>query len=216
MRVFHSTNGKVQGGQLEAAVASAAEAAKLLGAHGGEIRFYLTLAGGEDVNGTLFSQEYESPEALGAAFDGLADNVELQALMARLNGPGSPTVITSQSMGIDLPLGRTPKAGRGSILEVHTSLINPGRFEDAIAESAEVCAFVEGNGAVNARAIQLTYAGMASGMLALVWEHENMAAQARTAAAWSTDEGVALQMRGMGASPATTRVASALYNEVPL
>ncbi len=216
MRVFHSTNGKVQGGQLEAAVASASEAAKLLGAHGGEIRFYLTLAGGEDVNGTLFSQEYESPEALGAAFDALADNVELQALTARLNGPGSPTVITSQSMGIDLPLGRTPKAGRGSILEVHTSHINPGRFEDAIAESAEVCAFVEANGAVNARAIQLTYAGMASGMLALVWEHENMAAQARTAAAWSTDEGVALQMRGMGAAPATTRVASALYNEVPL
>ena len=62
MRVFNSTNGRVQGGQLEAAVASAAEAAKLLGAHGGEIRFYLTLAGGEDVNGTLFSQEYESPE----------------------------------------------------------------------------------------------------------------------------------------------------------
>jgi thiamine pyrophosphate-dependent acetolactate synthase large subunit-like protein len=53
-------------------------------------------------------------------------------------------------------------------------------------------------------------------MLALVWEHENMAAQARTASAWSTDEGVALQMRGMGASPTTTRVASALYNEVPL
>ena len=135
--------------------------------------------------------------------------------MVRLNAT-VPTLITSQSMGIEMPLGRTPKAGRGSILEVHTSHINPGRFEDAIAESAEVCAFVEANGAVNARAIQLTYAGMASGMLALVWEHENMAAQARTAAAWSTDEGVALQMRGMGASPATTRVTSALYNEVPL
>ncbi|HXW82378.1 MAG TPA: hypothetical protein VEJ84_22970 [Acidimicrobiales bacterium] len=216
MRVFHSTNGKVQGGQLEAAVALASEAAKLLGAHGGEIRFYLSLAGGEDVNGTLFSQEYESPEALGAAIDALADNAELQALAARLNGPGSPVVITSQSMGMDLPLGRTPKAGRGSILEVHTSHINPGRFEKAVAESAEVCAFVEANGAVNARAIQLTYAGMASGLLALVWEHENMAAQARTASAWFTDEGVALQMRSMGATPATTRVASALYNEVPI
>jgi len=53
-------------------------------------------------------------------------------------------------------------------------------------------------------------------MLALVWEHENMAAQARTAGAWSTEAGVALQMRSMGASPATTRVTSALYNEVPL
>ena len=216
MQVFHSTNGKVQNGQVEAAVASAVEAAKLLGPHGGDVRFYLTLAGGEDVNGTLFSQEYESPEALGAAFDSLTDNPELQALMARLNSPGSPTVITSQSMGIEVPLGRTPKAGRGSILEVHTSHINPGRFEEAIAETAEVCAFVEANGAVNARAIQLTYAGMASGLLALVWEHENMAAQARSAAAWSTDAGVALQMRSMGASPATTRVTSALYNEVPL
>jgi hypothetical protein len=216
MQVFNSTNGKVQGGQLEAAVASAAEAAKLLGAHGGEIRFYLTLAGGEDVNGTLFSQEYESPEALGTAMDAMADNTELQALVARLNGPGSPVVITSQSMGIDIPLGRTPKAGRGSILEVHTSHVNPGRFEDAVTESAEVCAFVEENGAVNARAIQLTYAGRASGMLALVWEHESMAAQARTGAAWFTDAGIALQMRSMGASPATTRVTSALYNEVPL
>lgn len=216
MSVFHSTNGKVQGGQVEAAVASAAEAAKLLGAHGGDIRFYLMLAGGEDVNGTLFSQEYESPEALGAAFDALADDAELQALLARLSAPGSPTVITSQAMGVELPLGRTPKAGRGSILEVHTSHINPGRFEDAITEAAEVCAFVEKNGAVNARGIQLTYAGAASGMVAVVWEYENMAAQARTAAAWSTDAGVALQMRTMGASPATTRVISALYREVPL
>ena len=216
MQVFNSTNGKVQNGQIEAAVASAAEAAKLLGAHGGEIRFYLTLAGGEDVNGTLFSQEYESPEAMGAAIDAMADSAELQALVARLNGPGSPVMITSQSMGIDIPLGRTPKAGRGSILEVHTSHVNPGRFDDAVAESAEVCAFVEDNGALNARCIQLTYAGMASGMLALVWEHENMAAQARAGAAWFTDAGIALQMRSMGASPATTRVTSALYNEVPL
>jgi len=216
MRVFHSTNGKVQGGQLDAAVATASEAAKLLGTQGGEIRFFLTLAAGEDVNGTLFSQEYESPEALGAAFDALGDDAELQALLARLSAPGSPTMLTSQSMGIEMPLGRTPKAGRGSILEVHTSHINPGRAQDAVTEAAEVCAFVEDNGAVNARCIQLTYAGMASGMVALIWEHENMAAQARAGAAWFTDAGVALQMRSMGAAPATTRVASALYNEVPL
>ena len=62
-----------------------------------------------------------------------------------------------------MPLGRTPKAGRGAILEVHTSHVNPGRLEDALTESAEVCAFVEDHGAVNARCIQLTDAGMASG-----------------------------------------------------
>ena len=49
------------GGQLEAAVGTAAEAAKLLGAHGGEIRFFLTLAGGEDVNGTLFHRSTRAP-----------------------------------------------------------------------------------------------------------------------------------------------------------
>jgi hypothetical protein len=53
-------------------------------------------------------------------------------------------------------------------------------------------------------------------MVALIWEHENMAAQARAGAAWFTDQGVALQMRSMGKDPATTRVPSALYNEVQL
>ena len=139
MRAFYSTNGKVQGGQLDAAVGTAAEAAKLLGWHGGDIRFFLAGAAGEDVNGTLFSQEYESPEALGAAFGPRsATNAELQALLSRLSAPGSPTTLTSQSMGIEMPLGRTPKAGRGSILEVHTSRINPGRAEDVVTEAAEV------------------------------------------------------------------------------
>lgn len=216
MRVFHTTNGKVQGGQLEAAIAVAGEAAKLLSPTGGEIRFFLASAAGEEVNGTVFSIEYESPEALAEASDALADNIELQALLSRLNAPGSPTLITSQSMGMEMPIGRTPKAGRGSILEVHTLHLTPGRIEDAIADAAEVCAFVEANGAVNARLIQLTYAGIASGLMALTCEHENMRAHARTGAAWMSDAGMALQMKTMGATPATTRVMSGLYTEVPL
>jgi len=143
-------------------------------------------------------------------------DAELQAFLSRLAGPDSPTMITAQSMGMEMPLGRTPKAGRGSILEVHTSHINPGRAGDAVTEAAEICAFVEDNGAVNARCIQLTYAGMASGLIALTWEHENMVAQARVGAAWLSDAGTALQTRSMSATPATTRVMSALYNEIPL
>jgi len=216
MRVFHSSNGKVQGGQLEAAIAVAGEAAKLLAPHGGEIRFFLAGVAGEDVNGTVFSQEYESPEALATAFDALRDDVELQALLSRLGAAGSPTLLTSQSMGMEMPIGRTPKAGRGSILEVHSLHVTPGRMEDAIAEAAEVCAFVEANGATNARLIQLTYAGMASGLMAITCEHESMRAHARMADAWFSDAGIALQMKTMGANPATTRVTSALYNEVPL
>ena len=216
MRVFHSTNGKVQGGQLEAAIAVAGEAVKLLSPHGGDIRFFLAGAAGEEVNSTIFSQEYESPEAMATAFDALNEDIELQALLSRLNAPGSPTVMTSQSMGMEMPTGRTPKAGRGSILEVHAVHVTPGRMEDAIAESAEVCAFMEANGAVNARLIQLTYAGLASGLMALTCEHENLRAHARLGQAWFSDAGLALQAKTMGATPSTTRVSSALYTEIPL
>ncbi len=216
MRVFHTTNGKVQGGQLEAAIATAGEAAKLLSSTGGDIRFFLASAAGEEVNGTVFSIEYESPEALAEASDALAENAELQTFLSRVNAPGSPTLITSQSMGMEMPIARTPKAGRGSILEVHTLHVTPGRAEEAIAEAAEVCGFLEANGAVNARLLQLTYAGLASGLMALTCEHENMRAHARVGAAWFTDTGLALQMKTMGANPATTRVMSGLYTEVPL
>ena len=209
MRVFYSTNGKVQGGQLEAAIATAAEAAKLLGSHGGDIRFFLTLAAGEDVNGTLFSQEYESPEALGAAFDALGDDVELQAFLARLSAPVPHHAHVAVHGHRDATWANAESRPRQHPRGPHEP-INPGRAQDALTEAAEVCAFVENNGAVNARCIQLTYAGMASGMVALIWEHENMAAQARAGAAWFTDAGVALQMRSMGETPATTRVASAL------
>ena len=112
MRVFHSTNGKVQGGrQMEAAIAVAGEAVKRLSPHGGQIRFLLAGVAGEEVNGTVFSQESESPEALATAFDVLNDDVELQALLARLNVPGSPTEITSQSMGMEMSIGTDSEGG---------------------------------------------------------------------------------------------------------
>ena len=61
MRVFHTTNGKVQGGQLEAAIATAGEAAKLLSSTGGDIRFFLASAAGEEINGTVFSTNTRAP-----------------------------------------------------------------------------------------------------------------------------------------------------------
>jgi hypothetical protein len=125
-------------------------------------------------------------------------------------------VIISQSMGMEMPIGRTPKPGTGSILEVHTSQVKPGRMEETIAQSAEVCDFVEANGALNARLLRLTYAGPASGMTALTWELENWQAHARLGAAWFSEAGLALQARTMTADPASVPVSSALYNDVPL
>ena len=215
MRVFNSTIGKVKDGQMEAAVGVAGEAAKLVGRHGGDVRFFMAGAGAE-INSTLFSIDYESPEALGRAFDALGEDAELQAFMARVNGPDSPTVLTAQAMGMELPLGRTAKAGKGGVLEVHTSRLNPDRMEEGLSQAAEVCEFVEANGAVNARLLQLTYAGLGSGLTVLTWEVENMQAHARLGTAWFTDAGLALQAKSMTANPASVQVSSELWNEIPL
>ena len=183
MRVSQVVTAKVKGGQVEAAVGGAIEVAGLVRRHGGDVHFHMTSVAGEEVGSTLFSIDSESPEALGAAFDAMAEDAEIQAFTTRFNGPDSPSEITSTSMTMELPLGRDPKPGQGGILEVHLGKPNPGRMLDALAEAAEVCEFVEANGAVNARLVQLTYAGMASGMTAFTWELENMAAHARLGAA---------------------------------
>lgn len=216
MRVGQVVTSRVKGGQVEAAVTAAVEIAGLVSRHGGDVHFHLTTVAGEDVNSTVFSIDYESPEALGAAFDAMADDAEIQAFTTRFNGPDSPSEVTSTSMTMELPLGRDPKPGQGGILEVHLGKPNPGRIADVLNEAAEVCEFVEANGAVNARLVQLTYAGMASGMTAFTWELENMAAHARLGDAWFSDAGLALQARTAGANPASISISSSLYTRIPV
>ncbi|MGZ6779797.1 MAG: hypothetical protein ACXVGO_12470, partial [Mycobacterium sp.] len=196
MKTFFSTTARVEGGQLDAALASSADAAKVVGRHGGDVRFFLAIAAGEQVESTLFSVEYDSPEAMGQAFDAMNTDPELHRIRTQANG----STQTSASMGMELPTSHTPTSGRGSIIELHASHVKPGRMAEFLDDSADVCAFVEGNGALNARVLQLTYAGMSSGLTTLIWEHENMAAHARASAAWFTDKGLALQAKGPGAA----------------
>ena len=160
------------------AIGMSSEAAKVVGRHGGDVRLFPSTVAGEQVNATLFSLEFESPEAMSRAFDAMNTDPEVQALTLQLHDPGSPTVMTSISMAMELPTGREPKPGRGGLLEVHTNRVTPGRMEEFLSQAADVCAFVESNGAVNARVLQLTYAGMASGLTAFTWEIENWQAQA--------------------------------------
>ena len=216
MRVSNVVTARVRGGQVEAAVAAAIDAAGLVGRHGGDVHFYMAGVAGEEVNSTVFSVEYESPEALGAAFDAMSQDAEIQAFTMRLDGPDSPSEIRSTSMTMELPLGRDPKPGEGGILEVHLGKPNPGRMEEVLAEAAAVCDFVEANGAVNARLQQLTYAGMASGMTAFTWELGNVAAHARLGEAWFSDAGLALQAEQAGTNPASITLSSGLYNRIPL
>lgn len=217
MRVFYSTIGRVRDGRLEEVAALAGEGAKLIGRHGGDVRFLLAGPCGDDANTTVFSIEYDSLEAQGRAFDELASDVELQAFMTRVNGPGSPTAIVNQSMGIELPIGRSPAPGRGSVVVVNTVRVVPGRMPEAMALAAQACEFAEAHGAVNARALQLTYAGIASGTCALTWELENMLAEARLSEAWMSDPaGAALAAKSDAPDAATVRLSSGLYSEIPL
>jgi hypothetical protein len=216
MRVSQSVVGRVKEGQMEQAISLSSEAAKLVGRHGGDVRLFLTTAAGEQVNSTLFTIEYDSPEAMGRAFDAMNADPELQTLTMKLNDPASPTVLTSVSMGMELPIGREPKQGRGNLLEVHTNRVTPGQMEEFLSQAAEVCAFVESNGAVNARVIQLTYAGMASGMTAFCWEIENWQAHASLGNAWFSDAGLTLQARSITANPPSMQISSAVYSAIPL
>jgi hypothetical protein len=97
---------------------------------------------------------------------------------------------------------------------VKPSARSPVRFANGFA--CHTSEFVEANGAVNARLIQLTYAGLGSGLTILTWELENMEAHARMASAWFSKAGLALQAKTMTANPASVQVASALWNEIPL
>ena len=213
MKAFFSTTARVLEGQLDTAIATTADAAKVVGRHGGEVRFFMAIAAGEQVDSTLFSIEYESPEALAEAFDAMNADPELHRIRTEARGSAQ----TSASMGIEVPTGHTPTPGRGSILEIHASQVKPGRMGEFLTDAADVCAFVEANGALNARVLQLTYAGMSSGITSLIWEHENMAAAARVGAAWFTEAGLAIQAKGPGATDGSSvTVASMLYNEVPL
>ena len=215
MRVFSSIRGTVKDGRIEEAAALAGEAAKLVGRHGGDVRLLLVTAG-DDADTTLFNVEYESLEAMGRAFDKLNADPDLAAFSSRAKASESPSQIGPESIGMEVPIGRPAKPGRGSIIEVHSSMPKPGRMEQVVVESAEVCEFVEANGAVNARLVQLTYAGPISGMTALTWEHESWAAHASLSEAWFSPAGLALQTRLASTDPASVPVGGALYNDIPL
>jgi hypothetical protein len=215
MRAFYSTTARVHEGQLEASIATAAAGKKVVGRHGGDVRLFVAVAAGEQAESTLFAVEYEDAEALGRAFDAMNTDPDLN--VTRASGAGLSTV-TSASIGYELPIAFTSNRGRGSVLEIHSFHVKPGRMEEFLATAAETCAFVEANGGLNALVLQLAYAGMATGLVSLVWQHENLAAHARMSAAWNSDAGIAIskQTGPLAADPPIVAAGSMLFSEVPL
>lgn len=121
-----------------------------------------------------------------------------------LGDPTPPSLRTGERAG---------RTAHGTILETHVNQIHRGRNADFVANSIEVCDFVEAHGATNASVLQLTYAGAATGLGTVTWELEDMRAQATLANAWISTDGVALQAK-VNESPASTLVSSAMYRSI--
>src|SRR4029077_2786493 len=111
----------------------------------------------------------------------------------------------------------TCNPARGSVVEVHVSRPNPGRFEAALEQAAQVLSLVESRGATCARLFRLGYAGAGSGLFMLSWETANLRAQGRLGDMWSTDpEMVAIASAQFALDAAVTPVWDGLYQVVPI
>ncbi|HZU80282.1 MAG TPA: hypothetical protein VE991_10245 [Acidimicrobiales bacterium] len=218
MAVIHSTIFRVKPGRLEDMLSMTLESLKVherLDVRTGRL---MTAAVAGEASGVFaFSTEFTDVEAYATFADEAARDHEMQTLFARAQAADSPVVLEQQSLATEIPLGRTPRTGRGTVLEIHVTRPTPGRFDETLAMAGRVAELVERHGARNARVFQLGYAGICSGMLMSSWECDSVRAWAKVSAAWQTDpEGQAIAATLTAASPTSTLVFSGLYNEVPV
>ncbi len=217
MAIIQSSISRVKPGRLEDVMSMTRELSKInerLGVTTGRL-LTATLAG-ESTGLNVYSTEFEDMEAYVDYAEAAGQDAEIQTLLARAQSAESPVVIEQQSLASEIPLGRTPRRGRGSVVEIHVSRPTPGYIEAAMAMARRVCDFVESNGATNARVFRLGYAGLGSGLLMSSWEFGSVRAWGRLSGAWENDpEGLAIASSVTEADPATTIVFSGLYNEIP-
>ena len=217
MTISQAHVGKTQPGRLEESIALAREGAKLVGRHGGQVRFLASAFAGEGTGTTVFSVEYNDEAALGRAMQEMSTDPELQEFTVRVQGPNAPTVMISDTLVVDIPTAYRSKGGHGALLESHLSRPLPGSVEAGLALCARVCRFVEANGAANARTFRILAGGSMSGLWGISWEVEDWVKYAQLATAWGTDPaGVEIQSQGMSADSPLVYVAGSIYQDIPL
>ncbi|HUC35534.1 MAG TPA: hypothetical protein VMR97_00255 [Acidimicrobiales bacterium] len=218
MAVIQSVISRVQPGRFEDMLGLGLEVTKLYERLGCDTtRLMIAGIAGEVSGQCVFSSEHESMTEYGAFQERLMADSEMQSILSRVRSAESPVTLEQQSIAGEIPLGRTPKAGRGSVVEVHVSTVTPGRLEDVLALGRRVCDFVEANGALNARNFQMAYAGTGTGMMMASWEHESLSAWGKTSDAFQNDpEGQAIAASVSAPNPPSTLVFSGVYTEIPL
>jgi hypothetical protein len=209
---------RINPGRTVDAIAAASSAAKLIERHGGHnTRLLATALAGEQVSTLVFTTELASLSDFGAFSDEANADNEVQALVEHLNSPGSPITMLSQSVGIDVPLNRTQKTGRGSVVEVFLIRVKTGGLSAYLESTARYCDLVEQHGAVATRAITLVHAGSQSGLYASVAEYPDNKTWGRAAEAlYTSPAGQQLSADLDAGTLPIEVVSSALYTEVPI
>jgi hypothetical protein len=209
---------RINPGRTADAVATASSAAKLMERHGAQnTRLLATSLAGEQVSTLVFTTELPSLSDLGAFADEANADSEVQAFVEHLNGPSSPITLLSQSVGIDVPLNRTPLTGRGSVVEVYLIRVKTGGRSAYLESTARYCDLMEEHGAVATRAVTLVHAGSQSGLYASIAEFPDHRTWGRAAEALHTSPaGQKLEADLDAGTIPIEVVSSALYTEIPI
>jgi hypothetical protein len=215
MTVVYSVNGRVKPGRYDEFVATGSTVHKIFERCGArETATYVAAIAGEADGSWLFTAEFDTAEAFGAAWDRLMADEEMHAVIERAQGPDNPTPTDSQSLCVSLPTGRTARAGRGTILEVHVARPGPNPAR-SIGEAVRVLDFVERHGACHGQIGTLLDAGTLSGATVVSWEHPDMRSYGRIIDAFTSDpEGRQLAETNLGPDAAPELFAG-LYTVLP-
>ena len=218
MAVLNTTVTRAKPGRGNDAVAMAVEAAKLIERHGvPSSRLLGAISAGEASFTHVFTTEFENNEAYGAYMDETDGDAEFQSLLDRVLADDSPVTIEQQSLAVEIPLDRESRRGHGSFVEAYVSRALPGRFDAALDLARHAFDFVEGQGGMNARLLQLTLAGSMTDALVATWEFESLRALGRAGDAYARDPaGLEIMAMLTGSSSPVTMISSGLYAEIPM
>jgi hypothetical protein len=107
---------------------------KLFERHGAtHTRLVNATTAGEGSSSYTMTNEFDTAAAYGTFADELANDVESEALNARITSVNSPIVIESRSLWNEIPLDRRGPKAHGTILEAYVSELVPGQFEACLA-----------------------------------------------------------------------------------
>lgn len=218
MTVMHSIQSRVAPGRFQDAVAVAHETEKVCERYGAEVRLLQPAIAGEATGSDLtLTMEVADLDAYGAFSDAMRNDTDVQSIQLRVMDVNSPVTIVNQSLITEIPTGRTPAPGRGSVVEVYVSKPMPGKYEKAVEEGLTACEVVEKAGAMNARIGVISFSGMGQGLTIASWEWADAKAFTKGFGIWETDKKAkALSDSTLGASPNSMLFWSGLFQVIPL